>query len=65
MPPELDAEPTETADVPEAPAPPEVEGAPIRVTEEMSPTYKRSVQKEKIKASARKRRKKKEENEEQ
>jgi hypothetical protein len=37
------------------------EPEPIKVTEDMSPTYKRAMQKEKIKASARKRKAKKDE----
>lgn len=55
----------EEATAPEEPAPPQEqkENKPIVVTEEMSPTYKRSIEKEKIRATARKNRE--EANEEQ
>tara|TARA_R110002074_G_scaffold116903_7_gene248476 strand:- start:2216 stop:2608 length:393 start_codon:yes stop_codon:yes gene_type:complete len=45
--------PAQPAVIPRTPTPDP--GPPIRVTEENSPTYKRAVQKEKIKAAAKKR----------
>jgi len=43
-----------------SPPPPDSEDKPLQITEEMSPTYRKSVEKEKIKASAKRNRKKNE-----
>ena len=52
----LPAEEEPKTPAPEETPPPREESKTIVVTEEMSPTYKRSIQKEKIKATAQKRR---------